>query len=173
MYNHGHVIPQLPPPPTRVTHVDAGTGARAVPLAVWGNVSTARDLLDMRIGLPAAALARAGISGLPDDYVLPIALRGPLTAPAIEWAAAARRLAVLSAMQLGRSSGSGGGGGGVGGIAGLILPAIFGGDRAGLGTVAGVVLDAVDARLQAELLEVPPREAKLPWHINEPSNPNR
>jgi hypothetical protein len=58
----------------------------------------------MRIGLTAATLAKAGIRGLPASYVLPLSVTGHLDAPQIDWQVAVRKLAVLSAMQLGRDA---------------------------------------------------------------------
>lgn len=81
-----------------------GSGSSALHLAVWGAVDTARDALDMRIGLPASTLLKAGIKNLPNSYVLPIAVTGRLDKPQIDWPVAVRKLAVLSAMQLGRDA---------------------------------------------------------------------
>jgi hypothetical protein len=58
----------------------------------------------MRIGLTAATLAKAGIRGLPASYVLPLSVKGHLDSPQIDWQVAVRKLAVLSAMQLGRDA---------------------------------------------------------------------
>jgi hypothetical protein len=58
----------------------------------------------MRIGLTAATLAKAGIRGLPASYVLPLSVTGHLDSPQIDWQVAVRKLAVLSAMQLGRDA---------------------------------------------------------------------
>lgn len=103
-------IPRSRPPGNRVR------------LSVWGSVDTLRDTMDMKVGLPAETLALAGIPQLSPDYVLPLEIQGSITSPHLDWTSAARKVAVLSAMQLGRSLGIGGGANGnrgaaVGGVA--------------------------------------------------------
>jgi hypothetical protein len=44
----------------------------------------------MWLGFPAQALARVGITGLPRDAMLPLALRGSLHKPSVDWLECAR-----------------------------------------------------------------------------------
>ncbi|KAI8474317.1 MAG: hypothetical protein J3K34DRAFT_138376 [Monoraphidium minutum] len=91
--------------------VDMLLGDR-VRVSVWGSVDTVTEAMRMRIGLPASTLALAGVRGLPPDYVLPLELHGGVRSPHLDWTSAVRKVAVLSAMQLGRTALGGGGGGG-------------------------------------------------------------
>ena len=54
-------------------------------LATWGEVDPKADTLAMWLGFPAGALSRVGIRGLPRDAMLPLALRGSLHKPAVDW----------------------------------------------------------------------------------------
>ena len=146
-------------------------------MCVWGTVDPLSEAMAMRVGLPAATLALAGARGLPDGYVLPLDLHGTLRSPALDLPAAMRKVAVLSAMQLGRSLGAaalGGGGAKAGGSSGLAADGTAGVGGAGgggggggggaapmahLGRASAAFLRqvaAVDARLQAELGGPPP-----------------
>jgi hypothetical protein len=102
--------PSPPSPALILTAIDMGFGLTAATLAdtlfsalfsVYRCYSIA---VDMRIGLTAATLAKAGIRGLPASYVLPLSVKGHLDSPQIDWQVAVRKLAVLSAMQLGRDA---------------------------------------------------------------------
>ncbi|WIA22339.1 hypothetical protein OEZ85_004653 [Tetradesmus obliquus] len=176
---------------TQRTDMIIGSGSSALHVAVWGLVDTTTDKIDMRIGLTAATLAKAGIRGLPASYVLPLAVTGPLDSPQIDWQIAVRKLAVLSAMQLGRDAvqqqqqslgtpgpaaaaaaaaaasgqtavgNSANVGYGGGGVAGLV-PGLFGAANRALSNAASSFIGQVDQRLQRELQEVPPA-AQLPW----------
>ena len=74
-----------------------GGGQKQLHVALWGSVNTLHNTLEMYLGLPAATLAFVGIRGLPSDYMLPLRISGTCTAPSLEWRAAVRKLAVLSA----------------------------------------------------------------------------
>jgi len=74
-----------------------GRGQKQLHVALWGSVNTLHNTLEMYLGLPASTLAFVGIRGLPADYMLPLRISGTCTAPSLEWGAAVRKLAVLSA----------------------------------------------------------------------------
>ncbi|KAF8057655.1 hypothetical protein HT031_006004 [Scenedesmus sp. PABB004] len=169
---------RAPPPPPPLARRAAGSGGAALHLALWGGVDLAAGgSLDMRLGLPAATLARAGIRGLAPSYLLPLAVRGKLTAPHVDWPAAARKLAVLSAMQVGRGAlGAGGGGGGGGGAAAPQQAAggagILGAATRALSSATSAFVGQVDQRLQEELRqEAPPPPARLPWEKQQQQHP--
>lgn len=42
----------------------------------------------MTVGLPASTLGKAGLRNLPPEYMLPVAVSGPLHRPQVEWNAA-------------------------------------------------------------------------------------
>ncbi|KAF6262446.1 hypothetical protein COO60DRAFT_1676044 [Scenedesmus sp. NREL 46B-D3] len=160
---------------TSRTDMIIGSGSSALHVALWGLMDTTTDTIDMRIGLTAATLAKAGIRGLPASYVLPLAVRGHLDSPQIDWQAAVRKLAVLSAMQLGRdavqqqqqlgpgqgAAAAGSGQAAAGGAAG-VMPGLFGAANRALSNAASSFIGQVDQRLQQELQEVPPA-GELPW----------
>ncbi|GBF96170.1 hypothetical protein Rsub_08918 [Raphidocelis subcapitata] len=133
------------------THrVDMLIGDR-VRVSVWGTVDAGSDEMRMRIGLPAKTLALAGVRGLDPAYMLPLDLRGSIRSPQLDVSAAGRKLAVLSAMQLGRAIGAHAAG-------------------AAAAAARGKFLDqcaAVDARLQSEGLfggpPPPPPVGRAPW----------
>lgn len=53
-------------------------------LAIWGEVDPASSRVRMSLGLPARTLAAAGLRA-PADYMLPLAVRGTLTRPQVDW----------------------------------------------------------------------------------------
>lgn len=65
-----------------------GSGRNTLHLALWGTVDTNSNTLAMTVGLPATTLAKAGLRGLPPEYLLPVAVSGPLHRPSVEWNAA-------------------------------------------------------------------------------------
>eukprot|EP00879_Flechtneria_rotunda_P017118 GHRR01017926.1.p1 GENE.GHRR01017926.1~~GHRR01017926.1.p1 ORF type:complete len:450 (+),score=189.71 GHRR01017926.1:171-1520(+) len=163
----------LSPGVYRTERVDmiVGSQQNGIRVALWGRVDTNAYTVDMIIGLPAITLSQAGIKNLPDSYMLPLAVTGSLSKPQIDWPAAMRKLAVLSAMQLGcgawqqqqpeqqRQQQQG--------LAGL-LPGLFGAANKALSTATSSFLGQVDERLQQELLQVPPPVTEqLPWEQQE------
>eukprot|EP00882_Tetradesmus_deserticola_P018085 GHRQ01019408.1.p1 GENE.GHRQ01019408.1~~GHRQ01019408.1.p1 ORF type:complete len:307 (+),score=85.93 GHRQ01019408.1:360-1280(+) len=158
---------------TSRTDMIIGSGSSALHVAMWGSIDTTKDTIDMRIGLTAATLAKAGIRGLPASYVLPLAVTGHLDSPQIDWPAAVRKLAVLSAMQLGRDAvqqqqklmpgqgaaagsgqaaaaggGAGAAGGGFGYDGGLaqLVPGLFGAANRALSSAASSFIGQVSRR---------------------------
>jgi hypothetical protein len=172
-------MPRSPPPPPPTPAAcpcsqPPPPAADRVRVSVWGSVDTVSDAMRIRIGLPAQSLLLAGVRGLPPDYLLPLDLRGTIRRPALDWAAAARKVAVLSAMQLARPLGKGGGekgappgaaalaGGGGGGTGGGGAP------LARMHRASQVFLQqcaAVDSRLLREIggPPPPPPTAPAPW----------
>ena len=51
---------------------------------MWGTMASSGQL-DMTIGAPATTLARAGIAGLPAEFVLAIPVHGTREAPLVNW----------------------------------------------------------------------------------------
>ena len=69
-----------------------------IKVASWGRVDLVRDQVEMVLGLPAETLGKIfGIYGLAPDYILQIPVDGPTAAPKVNWAAAGREIAVLTA----------------------------------------------------------------------------
>jgi hypothetical protein len=154
-----------------------------VRVSVWGSVDTVSDAMRIRIGLPAESLRLAGVRGLPPDYILPLDLHGTIRAPSLDWAAAVRKVAVLSAMQLARPLGAAAVKGAAKGVAaGAVALATSGGsdaDGGGGGGGAGAPLArmhrasqvflqqcaAVDQRLLGEIggPPPPPPSGPAPW----------
>ena len=66
-------------PSMRCGHPPAG-----VHLIMWGTMAS-NGQLDMTIGAPATTLARAGIAGLPAEFVLAIPVHGTREAPLVNW----------------------------------------------------------------------------------------
>ena len=54
-------------------------------LVTWGEVDPQSDTIAMWLGFPAASLAKLGLRGLPREAVLPIAVRGSLRKPSVDW----------------------------------------------------------------------------------------
>ena len=54
-------------------------------LVTWGEVDPKSDTIAMWLGFPATSLAKLGLHGLPRDAVLPIAVRGSLHKPSVDW----------------------------------------------------------------------------------------
>lgn len=52
---------------------------------MWGQVDSVNNLLDMTLGIPADTLAATGITTLPNDYVLPVPVKGTPQAPIVNW----------------------------------------------------------------------------------------
>ena len=52
---------------------------------MWGQVDTVNDVLDMTLGIPADALAATGIKELPNDYILPVPVKGTPQEPNVNW----------------------------------------------------------------------------------------
>ena len=51
---------------------------------MWGTMAS-NGQLDMTIGAPATTLARAGVAGLPAEFVLAIPVHGTREAPLVNW----------------------------------------------------------------------------------------
>lgn len=52
---------------------------------MWGQIDLDNNMLDMTLGIPAEALAAAGVRELPADYVLPVPVKGTTQAPTVNW----------------------------------------------------------------------------------------
>lgn len=59
-------------------------------LAIWGEVDPPSGRLSMVLGLPARTLAAGGLR-VPAGQMLPLAVRGTLARPQVDWAGRARR----------------------------------------------------------------------------------
>ena len=57
-----------------------------VHVIMWGQVDTANNVMDMTLGIPADTLAATGIKTLPNDYVLPVPVKGTPQSPIVNWA---------------------------------------------------------------------------------------
>ncbi len=74
--------------------VDMSVGS--LDLSIWGEHESATGAIDMVVGLPAELLERTlGLSGLPEGFLLPVALRGTTDKPEVDYAGTAKRLASL------------------------------------------------------------------------------
>ncbi len=62
-----------------------GQARAGLHLAIWGEVDPGSGRLDMSLGLPARALAAVGLR-VPPETVLPLAVKGTLARPAVDWA---------------------------------------------------------------------------------------
>ncbi|KAK9818270.1 hypothetical protein WJX72_009837 [[Myrmecia] bisecta] len=76
-----------------------GSGNKGVHLALWGQVDPTTNQLSMTLGIPADTLALAGIKGLPAEAMFPVAVRGTVNRPRVDWIGASRRLAALAVKQ--------------------------------------------------------------------------
>eukprot|EP00775_Hariotina_reticulata_P001608 gene1608-1948_t len=77
---------------TRRVDMIIGSGSSGLHMALWGQVNTLSNTLDMTLGLPASTLARTlGIKHLPQTYMLPISISGQLVKPQIDWGTAGER----------------------------------------------------------------------------------
>ncbi|GLI61243.1 hypothetical protein VaNZ11_003544 [Volvox africanus] len=134
-------------------------GGGGVHLEVWGNADLQHDELDFTLGVsPAPLLAALGLSaeGLPSGYLLLVPVRGAVSEPRYDVAAAAVRLAQLAARQRAvqwakqREAGDGGGQGRLG--------ALVSGLEALAGAVRGPqeMLAAIDRVMEADMAGVPP-----------------
>ncbi|MDB2613812.1 hypothetical protein N9Y92_01475 [Chlamydiales bacterium] len=73
------------------------------PMALWGNINFPNNKVNLKLGLGAKTLEHSfGIKGLPDDFVLPINLKGSLNKASIDKSKATARVASL----IGQSRGS-------------------------------------------------------------------
>lgn len=59
--------------------------ATGVHVMMWGQIDLVSNTVDMTLGIPAEALAAAGVRDLPADYVLPVPVKGTTQAPVVNW----------------------------------------------------------------------------------------
>lgn len=138
-----------------------GSGRRGLHLCLWGLVDLASQQVAMTLGLPAASLQKVGVKGLPQEYVLPLQLKGPVEDPKFDWAAATKRLGALSSLQLARLGQHWHAGGGTPSLVDKIP-----GGRALIHRVEEATtsfLDQVDSAIQKELQQVPQPQRPFPW----------
>ncbi|KAK9838177.1 hypothetical protein WJX81_006881 [Elliptochloris bilobata] len=83
---------------TRRLDLLVGSASRGVHLAIWGEVDPPSGRVNMMLGLPARTLAAAGLR-VPPGYMLPLAVRGTLTRPQVDWVGAYQQLAALAMQQ--------------------------------------------------------------------------
>jgi hypothetical protein len=76
------------------------------PIAIWGKIDIPRDRVMLEIGLGAKTLELAfGMRGLPQDYILPLSLRGALDSAAIDKSKATAKVGALLAQIQGSPQG--------------------------------------------------------------------
>lgn len=73
-------------------------------LSLWGRCHLATDQLDMTLGLPHTALARLGVTDVPEGYMMLVPLRGTLDAPAPDLKTVSVKLAQLHLRQHARAN---------------------------------------------------------------------
>lgn len=56
-----------------------------VHVMMWGQIDLISNTVDMTLGIPTPALAAAGVRQLPDDYVLPVPVKGTTQSPVVNW----------------------------------------------------------------------------------------
>lgn len=72
--------------------------ANRYPMAIWGNVDIPREYIDMILGVDSWTLERAaGVSGLPEDYMMLFPIKGPFGNAKIDTTKAIARIAALRA----------------------------------------------------------------------------
>ncbi|GIL73696.1 hypothetical protein Vretimale_5407 [Volvox reticuliferus] len=136
-----------------------GNGGGGVHLVTWGSANLQRDELDFTLGVsPAPLLAALGLTAeaLPSEYLLLVPVRGAVSEPRYDVAAAAVRLAQLGARQRAvqwakqRAAGDGGGQGRLG--------ALVSGLEALVGAARGPqeLLAAIDKVIKVDMAGVPP-----------------
>lgn len=71
---------------------------QSIHVCTWGKISLINNQIDMKLGLTASTLKKMfGIQNLPEDYVLPIDIRGTTESPEMNRAKAATQIAALVA----------------------------------------------------------------------------
>jgi hypothetical protein len=126
--------------------------ADSIEIATWGQVNLLKNWVDAVLGLTAQALSKAfGITGLPENYVLQIPMKGPIDNVEIDTKKATAKVALLLAAQNASAAGSM-----IGGQAGGIV-----------GGLIGQIAKLPDANSSA-----PPAKHPFPWEQQSPS-PNR
>ena len=90
-------------------------------IAIWGEIDLLKHYVDMILGLTAQSLYQAfGISGLPENYVLTIPMKGPANDVHINTGKATAKIALLLAWQQKVISGA------IGGTAGALVEGLLG-----------------------------------------------
>jgi hypothetical protein len=123
--------------------------ADSIEIATWGEVSLPKNQVDAVLGLTAQALSKAfGITGMPENYVLQIPMRGPIDDVEIDTKKATAKVALLLAAQNASSAGN-----------------LFGGQTGGIvGGIIGQLAKLPDINSSA-----PPAKHPFPWEQNSPS----
>ena len=159
--------------PITTNRVDMAFGP-TVSLSLWGVHRPSTGAIDMVVGLNAGALAQLRVKPelLPEGYMLPVALRGTIDSPSVDFGGAARRLAALLLRQqyytASTSDGLEGAGDGVGGDKASTTTA---GSAARLGGLLGRAVCAfvtptkegiaeIEASMKKDIDSVP-----KPWHL--------
>ncbi len=72
----------------------------SIEIATWGNIDLIDNYVDAILGIPAPTLSSAfGVSGLPDNYVLQIPMKGPLDNVNIDVSSATSKIGLVLAWQ--------------------------------------------------------------------------
>ena len=129
-----------------------GGGRRGgVHLVTWGVVDPGGRRCALTVGVPGRTLSALGFAGIPPATLLPIAVRGPLRKPRVDFVGASARLAALVA------AGAAEGGGGAEEEAGPALAALRRALGRGVGRKVGALAGA------GRVGTGPPPPAYLPW----------
>lgn len=117
---------------------------KGVHLIMWGTMAS-NGQLDMTIGAPATTLARAGVAGLPAEFVLAIPVHGTREAPLVNWTRAAAQFGELLVKQAAMRN----------------IPH--------LGAIMGVFMGAKHKEALEAVPTGPPLRTRLPWDDGKPS----
>ncbi|GMH38570.1 hypothetical protein BSKO_06454 [Bryopsis sp. KO-2023] len=77
-----------------------GKPGKGIHVVVWGECNSLTKELNMNLGIPADALARAGIEVEP-GYILPLPLRGTTEEPIVNWTSASKDIGRLALERVG------------------------------------------------------------------------